>query len=117
MLQCLIAKYFSGQASVSISVSNSQIQENVVSVHTLTVQFYNQHIKVYDYDVNSDEENDGAASFLQDIGMIYQIFADEVLGSGQFGVVYGGMYIQKFQQNVTDYINSVSYFYEFPFIL
>lgn len=42
------------QASVSISVSNSQIQENV------------------------------------DIGTVYQIFADEVLGSGQFGVVYGG---------------------------
>ncbi|KAG7483954.1 hypothetical protein MATL_G00043800 [Megalops atlanticus] len=42
------------QASVSISVSNSQIQENV------------------------------------DIGAVYQIFADEVLGSGQFGVVYGG---------------------------
>ncbi|KAL4659633.1 serine/threonine-protein kinase D2-like [Arapaima gigas] len=42
------------QASVSISVSNSEIQENV------------------------------------DIGMVYQIFADEVLGSGQFGVVYGG---------------------------
>uniref|UniRef100_A0A673NBM5 protein kinase C n=1 Tax=Sinocyclocheilus rhinocerous TaxID=307959 RepID=A0A673NBM5_9TELE len=39
---------------LSISVSNSQIQENV------------------------------------DIGMVYQIFADEVLGSGQFGVVYGG---------------------------
>ncbi|XP_056468311.1 serine/threonine-protein kinase D2 [Gadus chalcogrammus] len=42
------------QASVSISVSNSVIEENV------------------------------------DIGMVYQIFADEVLGSGQFGVVYGG---------------------------
>uniref|UniRef100_A0AAR2KL52 Serine/threonine-protein kinase n=1 Tax=Pygocentrus nattereri TaxID=42514 RepID=A0AAR2KL52_PYGNA len=42
------------QASVSISVSNSQIKENV------------------------------------DIGTVYQIFADEVLGSGQFGVVYGG---------------------------
>lgn len=28
---------------------------------------------------------------LQDIGTVYQIFADEVLGSGQFGVVYGGM--------------------------
>uniref|UniRef100_A0A672HX35 Serine/threonine-protein kinase n=1 Tax=Salarias fasciatus TaxID=181472 RepID=A0A672HX35_SALFA len=27
---------------------------------------------------------------LQDIGTVYQIFADEVLGSGQFGVVYGG---------------------------
>uniref|UniRef100_A0A8C2ZQH2 Serine/threonine-protein kinase n=1 Tax=Cyclopterus lumpus TaxID=8103 RepID=A0A8C2ZQH2_CYCLU len=40
--------------SISISVSNSQIQENV------------------------------------DIGTVYQIFADEVLGSGQFGVVYGG---------------------------
>lgn len=30
---------------------------------------------------------------LQDIGTVYQIFADEVLGSGQFGVVYGGMKI------------------------
>lgn len=29
-------------------------------------------------------------AFLQDIGTVYQIFADEVLGSGQFGVVYGG---------------------------
>ncbi|CAL8312052.1 unnamed protein product [Boreogadus saida] len=40
--------------SMSISVSNSQIQENV------------------------------------DISSVYQIFADEVLGSGQFGIVYGG---------------------------
>ncbi|XP_066494548.1 serine/threonine-protein kinase D2 [Tiliqua scincoides] len=42
------------QASLRISVSNSQIQENV------------------------------------DIATVYQIFPDEVLGSGQFGVVYGG---------------------------
>ncbi|XP_028997691.1 serine/threonine-protein kinase D3-like isoform X1 [Betta splendens] len=42
------------ELSISISVSNSQIQENV------------------------------------DISSVYQIFADEVLGSGQFGVVYGG---------------------------
>ncbi|KAM5236831.1 serine/threonine-protein kinase D2 [Ctenodactylus gundi] len=42
------------QASLSISVSNSEIQENV------------------------------------DIATVYQIFPDEVLGSGQFGVVYGG---------------------------
>uniref|UniRef100_H3CD20 Serine/threonine-protein kinase n=1 Tax=Tetraodon nigroviridis TaxID=99883 RepID=H3CD20_TETNG len=42
------------EVSVSISVSNCQIQENV--------------------DVNS----------------VYQIFPDEVLGSGQFGIVYGG---------------------------
>ncbi|KAK2492480.1 hypothetical protein MC885_002030 [Smutsia gigantea] len=40
--------------SVSISVSNCQIQENV------------------------------------DISIVYQIFPDEVLGSGQFGIVYGG---------------------------
>ncbi|CAL8312390.1 unnamed protein product [Lota lota] len=40
--------------SMSISVSNSQVQENV------------------------------------DISSVYQIFADEVLGSGQFGIVYGG---------------------------
>ncbi|XDV42662.1 hypothetical protein PO909_011281 [Leuciscus waleckii] len=42
------------ELSISISVANSQIQENV------------------------------------DISSIYQIFADEVLGSGQFGIVYGG---------------------------
>ncbi|XP_032440760.1 serine/threonine-protein kinase D3 isoform X1 [Xiphophorus hellerii] len=42
------------ELSISISVSNSQIQENV------------------------------------DISSVYQIFADEVLGSGQFGIVYGG---------------------------
>ncbi|XP_024146369.1 serine/threonine-protein kinase D3 isoform X2 [Oryzias melastigma] len=42
------------ELSVSISVSNSQIQENV------------------------------------DISSVYQIFADDVLGSGQFGIVYGG---------------------------
>ncbi|XP_041827267.1 serine/threonine-protein kinase D1 isoform X2 [Melanotaenia boesemani] len=42
------------EASISISVSNCQIQENV------------------------------------DINSVYQIFPDEVLGSGQFGIVYGG---------------------------
>uniref|UniRef100_A0A8B9LCK3 protein kinase C n=1 Tax=Astyanax mexicanus TaxID=7994 RepID=A0A8B9LCK3_ASTMX len=42
------------ELSISISVANSQIQENV------------------------------------DISSVYQIFADEVLGSGQFGIVYGG---------------------------
>ncbi|XP_008283109.1 serine/threonine-protein kinase D1 [Stegastes partitus] len=42
------------EVSVSISVSNCQIQENV------------------------------------DINSVYQIFPDEVLGSGQFGIVYGG---------------------------
>ncbi|XP_074142697.1 serine/threonine-protein kinase D3 isoform X1 [Sminthopsis crassicaudata] len=42
------------ELSISISVSNSQVQENV------------------------------------DISSVYQIFADEVLGSGQFGIVYGG---------------------------
>lgn len=26
-----------------------------------------------------------------DMSQLYQIFADEVLGSGQFGIVYGGM--------------------------
>ncbi|KAJ8275007.1 hypothetical protein COCON_G00096320 [Conger conger] len=42
------------EVSISISVSNSQVKENV------------------------------------DISSVYQIFADEVLGSGQFGIVYGG---------------------------
>ncbi|EFX86325.1 hypothetical protein DAPPUDRAFT_308512 [Daphnia pulex] len=37
-------------------------------------------------DSNSDREQEIGS----DIGQVYQIFPDEVLGSGQFGVVYGG---------------------------
>ncbi|XP_037100598.1 serine/threonine-protein kinase D3-like isoform X1 [Syngnathus acus] len=44
------------ELAISISVCNSQIQENV------------------------------------DISSVYQIFSDDVLGSGQFGVVYGGQH-------------------------
>ena len=32
---------------------------------------------------------------LQDIATVYQIFPDEVLGSGQFGVVYGGKDVSR----------------------
>lgn len=35
---------------------------------------------------DSSEEN------VQDMSQIYQIFPDEVLGSGQFGIVYGGFH-------------------------
>lgn len=31
----------------------------------------------------------------QEFSQIYQIFADEMLGSGQFGIVYGGKFILK----------------------
>ena len=27
---------------------------------------------------------------LKDISQLYQVFPDEILGSGQFGIVYGG---------------------------
>ncbi|XP_062849449.1 protein kinase D4 [Trichomycterus rosablanca] len=33
-------------------------------------------------------------SVIQDVSLLYQIFSDEVLGSGQFGVVYGGTHRQ-----------------------
>lgn len=39
--------------------------------------------------------------FLQDISTVYQIFPDEVLGSGQFGIVYGGnvpVYLQRVEK-------------------
>lgn len=29
-----------------------------------------------------------------DMSQLYQIFPDEVLGSGQFGIVYGGMHLK-----------------------
>lgn len=36
------------------------------------------------------EKNEQILNFL-DLSQLYQIFPDEVLGSGQFGIVYGGM--------------------------
>lgn len=30
-------------------------------------------------------------SQITDMSLLYQIFPDEILGSGQFGIVYGGM--------------------------
>ncbi|CAL4068281.1 unnamed protein product, partial [Meganyctiphanes norvegica] len=35
---------------------------------------------------------DKEEAICNDISQIYQIFADEVLGSGQFGIVYGGLF-------------------------
>lgn len=35
------------------------------------------------------------SSLSQDINSVYQIFPDEVLGSGQFGIVYGGETLQR----------------------
>lgn len=36
------------------------------------------------------EKNIPPSVSFQDISLQYQIFPDEVLGSGQFGIVYGG---------------------------
>ncbi|OXB83904.1 UNVERIFIED_CONTAM: hypothetical protein H355_009388 [Colinus virginianus] len=52
--------------SISISVSNCQVQENV------------------------------------DISTVYQIFPDEVLGSGQFGIVYGGKFLNLHHRGVVN---------------
>lgn len=56
--------------NAKINVINSCL----FSIHTLTGQS------------SEYEEN------VQDISQIYQIYADEVLGSGQFGIVYGGVH-------------------------
>ena len=33
--------------------------------------------------------------FLKDISQLYQVFPDEILGSGQFGIVYGGKQLNQ----------------------
>lgn len=51
-----------------------------------------------------------SSSLSQDINSVYQIFPDEVLGSGQFGIVYGGktnrvsMWHQSLSQQL-EYLN------------
>lgn len=47
--------------------------------------------------ISEAESTSGEAEQLEerpaDISQLYQIFPDEVLGSGQFGTVYGGEYV------------------------
>ena len=40
----------------------------------------------------SDKKARSQEDKIQDISQLYQIFPDDVLGSGQFGIVYGGVY-------------------------
>jgi len=46
---------------------------------------------LFDLTEPSDSNGDREQEIGSDIGQVYQIFPDEVLGSGQFGVVYGGI--------------------------
>jgi hypothetical protein len=43
------------------------------------------HVFVSEGDISDEPEER-----VTDMSQLYQIFADEVLGSGQFGTVYGG---------------------------
>jgi protein kinase D len=40
--------------------------------------------------VSEGDISDEPEERITDMSQLYQIFADEVLGSGQFGIVYGG---------------------------
>ncbi|KAL7980728.1 hypothetical protein Chor_001882 [Crotalus horridus] len=77
------------QASLRISVSNSQIQENVVSVLPAAILLPLSLVLRSRHPLKVTLIGDFFVQ-LQDIATVYQIFPDEVLGSGQFGVVYGG---------------------------
>ena len=41
---------------------------------------------------NSVDEKKHEAKPKQDLSQLYQVFPDEILGSGQFGIVYGGVH-------------------------
>ena len=41
---------------------------------------------------SSSEQTSEPEERITDMGQLYQIFPDEVLGSGQFGIVYGGLH-------------------------
>lgn len=56
-------------------------------------EIYTFPIRTFSESCCDSEEN------VQDMGQLYQIFPDEVLGSGQFGVVYGGIH-KKSQREV-----------------
>jgi protein kinase D len=41
---------------------------------------------------SKNEASGEAEERITDMALLYQIFPDEVLGSGQFGIVYGGLH-------------------------
>lgn len=47
--------------------------------------------KIYFLFLETEETNESEDE-VTDMNQIFQIFPDEVLGSGQFGIVYGGMH-------------------------
>ncbi|KAK1893965.1 Serine/threonine-protein kinase D1, partial [Dissostichus eleginoides] len=73
------------EISISISVSNCQIQENVTCTFVSKVSTSSSSTSNGDYCDYSLSQ-----TVSMDINSVYQIFPDEVLGSGQFGIVYGG---------------------------
>ena len=53
----------------------------------MVLTFYNYYPFVIETDETHESEED-----VTDMSQIFQIFPDEVLGSGQFGTVYGGVH-------------------------
>ncbi|XP_003747755.2 serine/threonine-protein kinase D3-like [Galendromus occidentalis] len=57
-----------------------------------------ENVKAEDGADAESPADDGDDDPSQDISLHYQIFPEEVLGSGQFGIVYGGVHRKKGQQ-------------------
>lgn len=53
----------------------------VMQIYVINVLFFKEH-----------EDSCESEDQITDMSQIYQIYPDEVLGSGQFGVVYGGIH-------------------------
>lgn len=65
------------QALMPVTASSKLVNDSL-----WTINFNN----FFTEPANENEDN------VQDMGQLYQIFPDEVLGSGQFGIVYGGIH-------------------------
>lgn len=61
-------------------------QTQVTSINCQTTNPVNDTIFSEPEEMTASEEQ------VTDMSQIYQIFPDEVLGSGQFGIVYGGIH-------------------------
>lgn len=47
---------------------------------------------MFNFVVEGEEASTQSEEQITDMSQIYQIYPDEVLGSGQFGIVYGGVH-------------------------
>lgn len=74
------------------SVTRSALMPGCVTPTTSVCPSSNNGVSNSDVEMEVTDEEEKVKDAPLDISQLYQVFPDEILGSGQFGIVYGGVH-------------------------